>query len=296
MSWIKLDIGMPNNPKVLGISDKGFRIYIESICYAGSYMTDGIIPLAYVKKNLAEDVIDELVTRNLWKVTGEKIEIVNYMEHQTPKDEIEKKRESGRKRQERYREKNGTPKRIDALEVIEKYGSDCHICGKPIDLNISRDPKNVGSKNSLQIDHVIPRTKGGSDEIENLRPAHAFCNKRKSDAFVTRLEEEIEEEVEIEIEDIKKKNGKPNGLAINELVKLYFDNFSGSLKPSGNQVASHIKTALKQISYEEITDLIISVAEDGQMLTLNTLIYAQNKSKIRQPKGLAVLQAMRDTQ
>ena len=33
----------------------------------------------------------------------------------------------------------------------------------------------------LTVDHVIPLSKGGSDELENLRPAHWICNNRKSD-------------------------------------------------------------------------------------------------------------------
>lgn len=28
----------------------------------------------------------------------------------------------------------------------------------------------------LTVDHVVPRSKGGNDDIANLRPAHAHCN------------------------------------------------------------------------------------------------------------------------
>ena len=44
----------------------------------------------------------------------------------------------------------------------------CYLCGKPFTLE---DPPVA--------DHVQPRVFGGSDELENLRPAHRSCNGRK---------------------------------------------------------------------------------------------------------------------
>jgi 5-methylcytosine-specific restriction endonuclease McrA len=60
--------------------------------------------------------------------------------------------------------------------VLREYGSACHICKAEIDLTLSRT-----SRMGLTVDHVIPLSKGGSDELDNLRPAHWICNNRKSD-------------------------------------------------------------------------------------------------------------------
>jgi 5-methylcytosine-specific restriction endonuclease McrA len=30
------------------------------------------------------------------------------------------------------------------------------------------------------VDHVVPRHKGGGDEVDNLRPVHKFCHSKKS--------------------------------------------------------------------------------------------------------------------
>jgi hypothetical protein len=64
-------------------------------------------------------------------------------------------------------------------QVLEKYGSNCHICNQPIDLNISRKPGIPGWQKALHIDHVIPMSKGGPDTIDNVKPSHAECNLRK---------------------------------------------------------------------------------------------------------------------
>jgi 5-methylcytosine-specific restriction endonuclease McrA len=64
-------------------------------------------------------------------------------------------------------------------QVLDLHGSLCHLCGVAIDLQA---PKQCGKNNweyGLNIDHVIPISKGGSDTLNNVRPAHAICNLRK---------------------------------------------------------------------------------------------------------------------
>jgi 5-methylcytosine-specific restriction endonuclease McrA len=61
-------------------------------------------------------------------------------------------------------------------QVLELYGIDCHICSKPIDLTASRRSGHEGWEKGLHIDHVIPICNNGSDTIDNVRPAHGWCN------------------------------------------------------------------------------------------------------------------------
>ncbi len=62
------------------------------------------------------------------------------------------------------------------LQVLELYGTKCHICGEEIDLQAERQCGRPGWEKGLHIDHVIPLSKGGDDTIENVRPSHGQCN------------------------------------------------------------------------------------------------------------------------
>lgn len=64
-------------------------------------------------------------------------------------------------------------------DVIDLYGTNCHICNDPIDFNAPRQCGKEGWELGLQIDHVYPLSKGGSDTLDNVRPAHGYCNNRK---------------------------------------------------------------------------------------------------------------------
>jgi hypothetical protein len=74
------------------------------------------------------------------------------------------------------------PSRLAADEVVRVYGKNCAICNEPIDLALKRT-----SSRGLTVDHWIPLSKGGSDDIINLRPAHWSCNRKKSN----KLPEEV---------------------------------------------------------------------------------------------------------
>lgn len=65
-------------------------------------------------------------------------------------------------------------------EVLQEYGSNCHICKEPIELEASRKVGVGDWKKGLHIDHLIPLSKGGMDSLSNVRPAHAECNLYKN--------------------------------------------------------------------------------------------------------------------
>ena len=66
-----------------------------------------------------------------------------------------------------------------ALKLAERRGWYCHWCGKTLD------------KKSVTADHIIPKSKGGKNTIENIVPSCQRCNNIRGDRQdITKLEKE----------------------------------------------------------------------------------------------------------
>ena len=93
MTWIKLNDNAPRHPKIAALSDRGFRVWIHSLCYAAEFLTDGIIPVAFLVTVQAR-VRDELLDAGLWRLDGPGcvVTIHDYLKHQTSKATIEAER------------------------------------------------------------------------------------------------------------------------------------------------------------------------------------------------------------
>lgn len=58
--------------------------------------------------------------------------------------------------------------------LIKRDGPDCKICGLAVDVSL-KFPDNL----SPSVDHIIPRSLGGLNDLENFRLAHLGCNARR---------------------------------------------------------------------------------------------------------------------
>jgi 5-methylcytosine-specific restriction endonuclease McrA len=66
----------------------------------------------------------------------------------------------------------------DNLKI--KFSSKSFICGKPFCFFPLQVKTNKGK---LEIDHIIPKSKGGVDKLENYQALCNQCNKGKSNKF-----------------------------------------------------------------------------------------------------------------
>ena len=57
-------------------------------------------------------------------------------------------------------------------KLLTQQDGRCFICEKPIDRNLDK----------IEVDHIIPRAKGGKDDENNYAATHEPCNRNKSDA------------------------------------------------------------------------------------------------------------------
>lgn len=108
-TWIKLYDSTPRHPTILGLSDSAFRSWFNALCYASEFTTDGFIP-----KTAASQVMRkprdaaELVGAGRLIAEESGWWVVNYLEHQRSREQIERERAGARKRKARQRESDAT--------------------------------------------------------------------------------------------------------------------------------------------------------------------------------------------
>lgn len=61
--------------------------------------------------------------------------------------------------------------------IFDKTSGKCHICWKKI--SYSNFGSN-GKRGAWEIEHSVPKSLGGTDNLNNLFPAHIYCNRHKS--------------------------------------------------------------------------------------------------------------------
>lgn len=65
---------------------------------------------------------------------------------------------------------------LDRMALFERDSWTCQICSEPVDYSA-----HYLSDWYPTLDHIVPRSKGGGDAVENLRTAHRWCNSVRGD-------------------------------------------------------------------------------------------------------------------
>jgi len=114
MGWVRIDDNFADHPKVIGLSDSAFRLYIEALCYSNRQLTDGFIPMAVYLKLSRDDEADYLIDAGLWEsshetITGSSVTngyaIRSYTEYQPTREKVHSKRDQSRERLKKFRDK-----------------------------------------------------------------------------------------------------------------------------------------------------------------------------------------------
>lgn len=150
-TYIRLHDGMPDHPKVVGLTDAAFRLYVEALCWCSRRHANGAIAAAALpsigihKRPLA--LAAELVDAGLWERTeggGYGVLAAHDLFLWAP----------GRP---------AIPEWL-RLRVYERNGWRCLQCGASEDLSL---------------DHIYPWSLGGPDIEDNLQTLCRPCNSRK---------------------------------------------------------------------------------------------------------------------
>lgn len=66
--------------------------------------------------------------------------------------------------------------------VWEKSDGICCLCGQQM-----MPDDQYGRELAYTIEHMVPRSRGGSNEIENLEGSHQWCNQFKGESLIEEL-------------------------------------------------------------------------------------------------------------
>ena len=184
MTWIKIDDSFPDHPKIIGLTDKAFRTHIQGLCYCGRFLTDGFIPFVAVQlmaTNPETKPTDELEAKGLWLRNDKGFLIVNYLEHQTSKRQVEDKREANRERVNRYRKKKTAQRDEDIYDWEEDGNADTNaFVTRPEyreqntenrEQNTDKDKQittSYGELEEIQYVSTLPRIKTAREAVESI--------------------------------------------------------------------------------------------------------------------------------
>jgi hypothetical protein len=95
MTWARFDDDFTRHPKIVGLSDRAFRAYVDGICYGSRYGTDGRLPYAHAV-TWGMEVRAELVASGLWEEAGRDVRIHDFLIYQRKREDVDRIRESKR--------------------------------------------------------------------------------------------------------------------------------------------------------------------------------------------------------
>ena len=109
MTWIRLEDTFFTNKKILLLTPEAKLLHLEAICYSSQHLTDGVIPvqvLIYLRIKQHQRAIKRLIDAGLWSIKSkDEYQIVNYLEYQTSKEQVEKVKQATKNRVEAHRKR-----------------------------------------------------------------------------------------------------------------------------------------------------------------------------------------------
>jgi hypothetical protein len=96
-SFITVHDGMPDHPKIGGLSDRAFRLLVESWCWCSRHKTDGVITGKQWRKSGTPKSRKELTDAGLVSIAKDRFVMHDYLKHQPSKLDAEERSDQKRK-------------------------------------------------------------------------------------------------------------------------------------------------------------------------------------------------------
>jgi hypothetical protein len=91
-TYITVHDGMPDHPKIEGLSDRAFRMLVSCWCFCSKNTTDGFVKQSSWEKRGSAKFRQELIDAGLAEVVPGGVQMHDYLEHQRSAEEIAEQR------------------------------------------------------------------------------------------------------------------------------------------------------------------------------------------------------------
>jgi hypothetical protein len=124
MPWVRIDEKAMEHPKVAGLPDGAFRLWVQGLAHCQKFLTDGRIDRismrglrAYTSKRASE-----LLTARLWEPTDDGATVHDYLQWNDSREHVLKIREQGRERVRKLRGRsNAVTAREQSANAMRSY-------------------------------------------------------------------------------------------------------------------------------------------------------------------------------
>lgn len=165
MTWVKLDDGFTDHPKVVGLTDRAFRVHVRALCYCGRFSPGvGHIPVtAFRQLGATSAVVEELLRAGLWE-ERDALYIHDFPVYH-PKADREAKAEAGRIGGVRSGEARRSKSKQSASVLLEPNRTPVPDPTRPVPI-ASHEAKSAPTRSRKPKVPIQPMTEG---ELEKLR-------------------------------------------------------------------------------------------------------------------------------
>jgi hypothetical protein len=113
MTWVRLDDGFPDHPKLVAAGGDAGWLHICAMCWSARQLTDGVIPAGILHRlsdrRRPEELAARLVACGLWEVTEGGWTIHDWFDYQPSRERVEADRQAAQQRMRRTRSQNVRP-------------------------------------------------------------------------------------------------------------------------------------------------------------------------------------------
>lgn len=90
MTWVRIDDGFYQHPKMVRVGPVGMALQIAALCYCNRNLTDGFIPEEVVPLLIAggAKILPKMVELDLWERVKGGYQVHNYLEYQRSKEQV----------------------------------------------------------------------------------------------------------------------------------------------------------------------------------------------------------------